>query len=65
MDGYVAAKTRLSRRGFLRLMLWAGLISCPSKSAFAAIDAISSVILIPKKASRESIGAMGILLLMQ
>jgi hypothetical protein len=55
MDGYVAAKTRLSRRGFLRLMLWAGLISCPSKSAFAAIDAISS----------ESIGAMGILLLMQ
>jgi uncharacterized protein YcbK (DUF882 family) len=42
MDGYVASKTILSRRGFLRLMLWAGVISCSSKSAFAAIDAISS-----------------------
>ena len=29
---------RLNRRGFLRLMLWAGLISYSSKSAFAAID---------------------------
>ena len=37
-----ASKTRLSRRGFLRLTLWAGVISCSSKSAFAAIDAISS-----------------------
>jgi uncharacterized protein YcbK (DUF882 family) len=42
MDGYVASKNILSRRGFLRLMLWAGVISCSSKSAFAAIDAISS-----------------------
>ena len=36
------SKTRLSRRGFLRLMLWAGVISCSSKSAFAAIGALSS-----------------------
>lgn len=39
---YGALKTRLNRRGFLRLMLWTGLISCSSKSAFATIDAISS-----------------------
>ena len=31
------SKMRLDRRGFLRLMLWTGLISCPSKSASAAI----------------------------
>ncbi len=42
MDGYVAAKTRLSRRGSLRLMLWAGATSCFPRSTFAAIDAISS-----------------------
>ncbi len=35
---YGASKTRLNRRGFFRLMLWAGLISYSSKSAFAAID---------------------------
>ena len=33
-----ASKIRLNRRGFLRLMLWAGLISYPSKSALAFID---------------------------
>lgn len=33
-----ASKMRLNRRGFLRLMLWAGLISYPSKSALAFID---------------------------
>ena len=33
-----ASKMRLNRRGFLRLMLWAGLISYPSKSALAVID---------------------------
>ena len=31
----------LKRRNFLRLMLWAGLISCSSRSAFAAIDTIT------------------------
>ena len=39
---YGTFKTRLSRRGFLRLMLWAGVISCSSKSAFAVVDAVSS-----------------------
>ena len=38
---YGASKTRLTRRKFLRLMLWAGLISYSSKSAFAAIDGIA------------------------
>ncbi|MFC1882324.1 DUF882 domain-containing protein [Thermodesulfobacteriota bacterium] len=33
-----ASKMRLNRRGFLRLLLWAGLISYPSKSALAFID---------------------------
>ena len=33
-----ASKMRLNRRGFLGLMLWAGLISYPSKSVLAAID---------------------------
>ena len=33
-----ASMARLNRRGFLRLMLWAGLISHPSKSALAFID---------------------------
>ena len=33
-----ASKMRLNRRGFLRLLLWAGLISYSSKSALAAID---------------------------
>ena len=37
-----ASKIGLSRRGFLRLMIWAGAISCSSKSALATIDAISS-----------------------
>jgi len=35
---YGASKMRLNRRGFLRLLLWAGLISYSSKSALAAID---------------------------
>ena len=35
-------KEGLNRRSFLRLMLWAGLISYSSKSAFATTDAISS-----------------------
>ena len=38
---YGASKMRLNRRGFLRLMLWAGLISYSSKSALAAIDYIA------------------------
>ena len=33
-----ASMARLNRRGFLRLMLWTGLISYPSKSALAFID---------------------------
>ena len=33
-----ASKVSLNRRGFMRLMLWAGLISYPSKSALAFID---------------------------
>ncbi len=33
-----ASKTKLDRRGFLRLMFWAGLIGYSSKPAFAAID---------------------------
>jgi len=35
-------KDGLNRRNFLRLMLWAGLISYSSKSTFAAIDDLSS-----------------------
>ena len=35
---YGASKTKLDRRGFLRLMFWAGLIGYSSKPAFAAID---------------------------
>ena len=38
----VSFKDGLSRRNFVRLMLWAGLINCSSKSAFATIDALSS-----------------------
>jgi uncharacterized protein YcbK (DUF882 family) len=38
----VTVNAGLNRRNFLRLMLWAGLISYSSKSAFASIDAISS-----------------------
>jgi len=37
-----AINAGLNRRNFLRLMLWAGLISYSSKSAFASIDAITS-----------------------
>lgn len=35
-------KEGLNRRSFLRLLLWTGLISCSSKSAFAAISDLSS-----------------------
>lgn len=35
-------KEGLNRRSFLKLMLWAGLISYSSKPAFAAIDELSS-----------------------
>ena len=38
----VTVNAGLNRRNFLRLMLWAGLISYSPKSAFAGIDAISS-----------------------
>jgi uncharacterized protein YcbK (DUF882 family) len=32
----------LNRRKFLRIMMWAGLISCSSKSTFAAVNDLSS-----------------------
>jgi len=37
-----ASVTGVTRRSFLSMMLWSGLIGCASKSAFAAIDAVSS-----------------------
>ena len=38
----ISPKDGLSRRNFLRIISWAGLISCAAKPAFAAIDVLSS-----------------------
>ena len=38
----ISPKNGLNRRNFLRLISWAGLISCSPMPAFAAIDVISS-----------------------